>query len=208
MKLRIPLGRAFRRRQTHRLSWRRRAKVILLDLLGREESPERVAVAIALGVGIGFSPFIGAHFWIALGLAFLLRLNKIDTVLGQFVGNPWTLPPVFALGYRLGRALLGYDRSEVPNLPWDRLLHRDFWQAFSGPTLAPRLYSFLLGTMVLASLIGLATYFVARGLLRRYHRRHPGVAARAKRRRHATAIRKRETRRPSRTTARDASEPH
>lgn len=198
MKFQIPTGRAFRRRKTHKLSWRRRAKVLLLDLLGREESPDRVAAAIALGVGIGFSPFIGAHFGIALGLALLLRLNKVDTVLGQFVGNPWTLPPVFALGYRLGRVLLRYDRTEVPNLPWDRLLHRDFWQAFSGPTLAPRLYSFLLGTMVIAVLIGLATYLVARALLRLYHRRHPGVAARAARHRQQAAA-KRATRRATRS---------
>lgn len=190
MKFKIPMGRAFRRRHRHKLSWRRRAKILLLDLLGREESPERVAAAIALGVGIGFSPFIGAHFWIALGLAFLLRLNKIDTILGQFFGNPWTLPPVFALGYRLGRVLLGYDRTEVPNLPWDRLLHRDFWHAFSGPTLAPRLNSFLLGTMVLAITIGFVTYFVARAILRLYHRRHPRVAVRAARRR---AVRRRRT---------------
>ncbi len=174
--------RAFRRRH-HPYRWGRRAKILLLDLLGREETPERVAAAIALGFGIGFSPFVGFHIWIALGLAFLFRLNKIDTVLGQFAGNPWTLPPVFAVGYRLGRFLLGYDRSEVPNLPWDRILHSDFWKAFSGPTLAPRLFSFLLGSLILAAAIALATYFSSRSLLRLYHRRHPHVAMRAARRR-------------------------
>jgi uncharacterized protein (DUF2062 family) len=184
--VKFPRPRAFRRRRFHPHSWGRRAKILLLDLLGREESPERVAAALALGVGIGFSPFLGAHIWLALGLALALRLNKIDTILGQFAGNPWTLPPVFALGYRLGRALLGYDATEVPNLPWKRLLHHDFWRTLAGDGFGPRLASFLLGTTVIAVIAGLATYFLGRTLLRLYHRRHPRVALRAARRRGAS----------------------
>ena len=181
--MKLHLSRAFRRRKLHPLTWRRRWRVLVLDLLGREESPERVAAAIALGIGIGFSPFIGFHIWLALGLAFLLRLNKIDAALGQFVGNPWTLPAVYALGYRLGRRLLHYDRRSAPRLAWDRLLHSDFWKAFEGPAFAPRLLSFLVGTMVIAIAIGLAAYVLFLAILRRYHHRHPRVAIRAARRR-------------------------
>ena len=189
MKWQTP--RAFRRRRLHPLKLSRRLKVLLADLLGREEPPERVAAAIALGIGVGFSPFLGVHFAIAIGLAFLFRLNRIDALLGQFVGNPWTLPPVYAAGYALGRKLLGYSRRKVPDLPWDRLLHRDFWHAFTGPALRPRLASFLVGTLVLAILIGLVAYFVVRAVLRIYHRRHPGVAERAARKkRHRRDARK------------------
>ena len=192
MKLHLP--RAFRRRKQHPLKTSRRLKVLLADLLGREESPDRVAAAIALGVGVGFSPFMGIHFVLAIGLAFLFKLNKVDAALGQFVGNPWTLPPVFAAGYALGRVLLRYDRTEVPNLPWDRLLHRDFWHAFTGPTLRPRLASFLVGTLVLATLIGLAAYLLVRWALRIYHRRHPRVAERAARMRDGAKRRRRRRR--------------
>jgi uncharacterized protein len=189
MKVQIP--RAFRRRRQHRLKLGRRLKVLLADLLGREEPPERVAAAIALGIGVGFSPFIGIHFLIAIGLAFLFRLNRIDALLGQFVGNPWSLPPVYAAGYALGRLLLRYDRRKVPDLPWDRLLHRDFWHAFTGPTLHPRLASFIVGTSVLAILIGLTAYVVVRSALRIYHRRHPRVAERAARQRDRAERRRR-----------------
>ena len=184
--MKFPRPRAFRRRRHHPHSWGRRAKILLLDLLGREESPERVAAALALGVGIGFSPFLGVHIWLALGLALALRLNKVDAILGQFAGNPWTLPPIFALGYRLGRALLGYDATEVPNLPWKRLLHHDFWRTLAGDGFGPRLASFLLGTSVIAVVGALATYFLARAILRLYHQRHPRVAVRAAKRRHAS----------------------
>ena len=161
MKKLFRLPRAFARRRFHPLTWKRRWKIFVLDLLGREESPERIAAAIAVGIGVGLSPFIGFHIWIALGLAFLLRLNKIDTVLGQFAGNPWTLPAVYAFGYRLGRWILDYDRRSVPGLAWDRLL------------------PFLVGTTVIAIVVGFASYLIFLGILRLYHRRHPRVALRA-----------------------------
>jgi uncharacterized protein (DUF2062 family) len=167
----------------YRRSLKRRSLRILLDLMGREQTPERVAAAVALGVGVGLSPFIGFHFILAIVLAFAFRLNKLDTVLGSLVGNPWTLPPFFAAGYRVGRALLGYSSTRVAPLHWQRILHEDFWVAFRGPGFGPRLAAFLVGTTLLAAATALVTYVVMRGMLRVYHRRHPRVAERAARRR-------------------------
>jgi uncharacterized protein (DUF2062 family) len=185
-------SRAFRKRR-HRFKWRRRSRVILLDLLGREETPERVAAAIGLGVGIGFSPFIGLHLALALLLAWLFHLNKIDTVLGTLAGQIPTWTPVFPLGYRVGRALLGYDRYTVRRLNWDAIFHSHFtWifhpvetvhRLFGWHAIGPRVASFLVGTTFVATLLGLAAYAIALALLRLYHRRHPRVAIRAARRR-------------------------
>jgi uncharacterized protein len=170
-------------RRRRRRSLKRRRLKLLLDLMGREEPPERVAAAVALGVGVGLSPFIGFHFILAIVLAFAFRLNKLDTVLGSLVGNPWTLPPFFAAGYRAGRVLLGYSSARVTPLQWQRILHEDFWVAFRGPGFGPRLAAFLVGTTLLAAAAALTTYGLLRGLLRLYHRRHPRVAERAARRR-------------------------
>ena len=185
--------RALRRRKRHPLTWKRRWRILLLDLLGREESPDRVAAAIGLGVAIGFSPFVGLHFVMALGLAFLFRLNKIDTLLGTFTGNPWTWAPVFPLGYRLGHYLLGYRRRGVPRMNLERMLHCDLdcllhpiataHMVFGERAFVPRLLSFLVGTTILALLIGLVAGLAFRSLLELYHRRHPRVAMRARRRR-------------------------
>lgn len=169
--------------QKRRRSLKRRMLRRLLDFMGRAETPERVAAAVALGVGVGLSPFIGFHFILAIVLAFAFRLNKFDTVLGSFAGNPWTLPPMYALGFRLGRWVLGYSAAAVPALKWHRILHADFWVAFRGPSVAPRLASFLIGTTILALVAGGATYVAGLALLKLYHRRHPRIAARAARRR-------------------------
>jgi uncharacterized protein len=164
-------------------SLRRHALKVLLRLMRREESMERVAAAVALGVGVGLSPFIGFHFFLAIALAFAFRLNKLDTVLGSLVGNPWTLPPFYALGYRIGRAILGFAPARVPPLKWQRILHHDFWVSFRGPGFGPRLSSFLVGTTLLATLVALTTYLALRGVLVLYHGRHPRVAERAARKR-------------------------
>jgi hypothetical protein len=176
-----------------RRSLRRRRLKLLLDLMGRVEAPQRVAAAVALGVGIGFSPFIGFHFFLAIVLATIFRLNRLDTVIGSLAGNPWTLPPFYAVGYRIGRAILGYAPARVPPLKWHRILHHDFWVSFRGPGFTPRLASFLVGTMLLATAVALAAYLIARGLLMLYHRRHPRVAQRAARRREtASGVRAKE----------------
>jgi uncharacterized protein (DUF2062 family) len=155
---------------------------LILQWMGRAESPERVAAAVAVGVGVGLSPFIGFHAILAIGLALIFRLNKLDTLLGSFIGNPWTLPPVFALGYRIGNKLMG-SPLRGRKLPWHRILHSDFWVSFRGPDFGLRLTAFILGTSILAILAAGAAYALVLGLLRLYHRRHPKVAARAARRR-------------------------
>lgn len=190
--MKIARPRAFRRRHTHPLRWRRRWKVLVLDLLGREESPDRVAAAIGLGVGIGFSPFVGTHLLLALALAFLLRLNKIDTLLGTLAGQVPTWGVVFPVGYRLGHLLLRHGHRLRPmNLhalvrcDISCLLHpiETSRLVFGGRAFLPRLAAFLVGTTILATLLGLVAFFIARGVLRLYHRRHPRVAVRAARRR-------------------------
>jgi uncharacterized protein (DUF2062 family) len=177
-----------RKRARWRRTLKRRSIRVLLRLMGREETIERVAAAIALGVGVGFSPFIGFHLILAVALATLFRLNRLDAVLGAFAGNPWTLPPVYAAGYRLGRILLGYQASRFPPIRWHRILHHDFWVDFRGPNFGPRLACFLVGTTIVALLLALACYTISLGVLRLYHRRYPGVAERAARRRTESGV--------------------
>ncbi|MEP7131699.1 MAG: DUF2062 domain-containing protein [Acidobacteriota bacterium] len=193
--MKLPMSRAFRRRKVHRWRLRRRWRVLVLDLLGREESPERVAAAIGLGIAIGFSPFVGVHLVLALALAVLFRLNKLDAVLGTLAGNVPTWGVVFPLGFSLGRWILRYDRRIVPRLNLEPLLHSDFtWifhpvhtlhVVFGHRALWPRLLSFLVGTTILAIALGVVSALIARAILRLYHARHPRVAVRAANRRRA-----------------------
>lgn len=77
-------------------------------LLHIHDTPERTALAFALGTGIGFSPFLFLHWAIGLVAAFALRLNRIAVLTGTFVNNPYTYFPILAGGTQLGAFMLGW----------------------------------------------------------------------------------------------------
>jgi uncharacterized protein (DUF2062 family)/trans-aconitate methyltransferase len=52
----------------------------------------RQAAAVGLGVFLGCTPFYGAHFWICLAAAWLLRLNRLKVYLAANISNPFVAP--------------------------------------------------------------------------------------------------------------------
>jgi uncharacterized protein (DUF2062 family) len=68
-------------------------------------SPGEVAWSVALGVFCGCSPFIGLHMWIALGLASILRLNRLWAFLGSRISSSvflaWIIFSEIELAHRL-----------------------------------------------------------------------------------------------------------
>ena len=97
------------------LSWRRfreRATAVLhLD-----EEPARLAAGMAVGVFIGITPFYGLHTFLALGAAYLFRLNKVATITGAWINLPWFAPFVYGFCLRVGQAVLTGDFSGVFSL--------------------------------------------------------------------------------------------
>jgi len=81
----------------------------LRKLLNESASPTHSAISFATGVGISFSPLLGFHILIAIGIAFLFRLNKVEVILGTLVNNPWTVPFVYSSAFFLGNHLLGWE---------------------------------------------------------------------------------------------------
>ena len=135
-------------------------------MLGRDDPPEMIAASFALGVAISFTPLIGFHWIIALALAFLLRLRKIDVLLGTLVVNPLTIVPVSAAAIEVGRFVLHARREAVTHLPWHQLLHREFWEQATPHVRAIGLHWFV-GMFVLSFLAGALTYNILATILRR-----------------------------------------
>jgi uncharacterized protein len=61
---------------------------------------------LCLGVFVGFTPTIPFHMIIAAVAAFFLRVNLPIALLACWVSNPLTFGLIYALGYKLGHALL------------------------------------------------------------------------------------------------------
>lgn len=124
------------------------------QILGLKESPHRIALAFSVGVFIGMSPLIGLHTVLGLLVAWLFKLNKLVSIAGVYVTNPWTIVPIYSFGIWLGAKLLHIDHI-IPEIDWaylslERLLH----------ALGPLLMPFLVGTTVLASVSALFSYLI------------------------------------------------
>jgi len=84
----------------------RQAAARLAALLPHDESPWRVALALAVGVFISFTPFWGFQTLLALLVAWLGRLNRAVTLAGTWINLPWFAPFVYAGALKIGAALL------------------------------------------------------------------------------------------------------
>ncbi len=79
----------------------------LRDAIAGESDERSLAAGFAVGVFFSFTPLVTLHMVFALFVAFLFRLNKMTTMAGVWVNNPYTMPFVFYGCFRLGEAILG-----------------------------------------------------------------------------------------------------
>lgn len=136
-------------------------------MLGSDSPPEVVAASFAIGVAISFTPLLGLHWAIALVLAVVLKLNKVDILLGTLVVNPLTLPAVGAVAIPIGRFFLHARREAIAHLPWREMFRRSFWTA-AGPTMRAIGVQMAVGMFVLAVVAGTLTYVFLLQLIRRH----------------------------------------
>jgi len=78
----------------------------LAMLVSLDESPRRMALALAVGVFISFTPFWGFQTLLAIVVATVVRLNSPLTIAGTWLNLPWFAPFVYAGAVKIGSALL------------------------------------------------------------------------------------------------------
>jgi len=136
-------------------------------MLGSDSPPETVAASFAIGVAISFTPLFGLHWIIALLLALILKLNKVDVLLGTLVVNPLTVPAVAAAAIPIGRLLMRARHEAIVHLPWREMFRRSFWTA-AGPTMKAVGFQMAVGMLFLSVLAGALTYVVLVNFIRRH----------------------------------------
>ena len=134
----------------------------LLDALHLDDPPWRLALSLAVGVFISFTPFYGLQTLLAIGVALVCRLNRAATVAGTWLNLPWFAPLVYAGALRFGTLLLP-DPSGVRGMWLSALLDRPGslgWRDL--PILLDHVsLPLLVGTSVLGGIAGLVTYIVS-----------------------------------------------
>jgi uncharacterized protein (DUF2062 family) len=143
------------------------------QLLHTHDTPQRTAVAYALGVFFGFSPLLGLHTVLGLVFAFAFDLNRVAVLLGIYSNLPWILPAYYSLATLLGATIL---RVKVPpnllrNL--QSALAQASWADFRqlGHALTPLAWAYVLGSTIGALLLSLIAYRAALAMIVAHRRR-------------------------------------
>ncbi len=133
-------------------------------LAGGDHSNRNLAAALALGVLVAPTPVLGLHTWMAIGLAFAFRVNRLAAFVGSNVANPLTMVPLVWLDIELGARLLGRPAPAWPGRTevWAQLgrLYLEAW----------------VGALVVGAAGAVATYVLARLLLPGWRRRAQSAA--------------------------------
>jgi uncharacterized protein len=143
------------------------------QLLHTHDTPQRTALAYALGIFFGFSPLLGLHTVLGLVCAFAFNLNRVAVLLGIYSNLPWILPAYYSLATLLGAALL---RVKVPpNLLRDlqAALADASWADFRqlGHALTPLAWAYVLGSTIGAVILALIAYRAALAMIVAHRRR-------------------------------------
>ncbi len=156
---------------------RKTFKQVLSDikkaLFNEEKTPHMRALSAAIGMFIAFSPFLGFHNLMAIGIMLLFR--KIDKVLiigFTWINNPWTTIPMYAAGLKLGEIICCPDNPfNISSVDWHvftlaNFLNGKAWE-YLITDLKAIIYPFFLGATVLGLVAAVITYFVILFLLKR-----------------------------------------
>ena len=93
--------------------WKRAFRLFYLRILRLRGQPEEVAGGMAIGVCIGLTPTVPLHMVLAVIIAFFLKKSKLAAALGCWIANPFMLPFIYILDYKIGQMI---TRIQGPSL--------------------------------------------------------------------------------------------
>src|SRR4051794_4502526 len=159
-----------------RAGWRRAGGYLLARLKRLPGTPHAIAAGLATGVAVSLTPFLGLHLALAVALAWLTGGNLLAAGFGTLVSNPWTLPLIWTVTYRLGCLVLGRP-------PHALHLLADLHSKALLDAVGPLLWPMTVGAAPLAVAAWVATYFLtirAVAAVREQRRRRLGRRASAR----------------------------
>jgi uncharacterized protein (DUF2062 family) len=168
--------------------WHRFIRFCKARILHVNDSPHRIALGVAIGVFVGWTPIIGPHMIMALILSALLRANKIVGVLSVWISNPFTAGIIYGPSYFVGRAVVSLWKNS-PGVSW-----KEFWELMSSldsqgsiitnfhrPEFWHELFHVFvkigvelwIGCIIVGFVAAVIGYFLVRSLIMWYRKRHP-----------------------------------
>lgn len=146
----------------------------LRAILILKDDARAIALGSAIGVFVAFTPTVGIQVLIVLIIALLsrpfFRFNRLAAILAVNISNPFTVVPIYWFNYRLGSLMY---RQTVSRTEFASLFKysgvTDWWRSFQAVFMQVGT-PLLLGSLIVATVLGLATYPLMYRLLTRRKR--------------------------------------
>ena len=119
-----------------------------------KDFPESVALGMAWGAAVSFTPLLGFHLIICYLGTWLMRGNLIAATVGTIIGNPWTFPFIFYLDYKIGTTIF-----------FSRVDYYEFKISFFVENFESLFYPTLFGSLPLSLFVWFATYIISKKIL-------------------------------------------
>jgi len=133
-------------------------RVIYLKLFRINDTPQKIAVGLGIGVFSGVLPGTGPVA--ALFLAFIFRANRASALLGSIITNTWLSIPAFLLSLKAGAMLTGLGRQEVRS-QWEAFLTSFRWAQLLKVSAYKIVGPIIIGYFAVALCIGSISYIAA-----------------------------------------------
>jgi hypothetical protein len=155
---------------------RRLQAFFIYRVLHVDDRPHRIALGVAIGIFVTWTPTMGFQMLLTLALAWLLGANKLVGIPFVWISNPLTAAPIYYPNFMLGRWLLG-GQYEPPKFGRVLLAGGDtfveawinrvqaWWEA-TYHVLAP----LWVGSVIIGLVLGAATYVTIRYAVVAYRR--------------------------------------
>lgn len=133
-------------------------KVLYEKLFVINDSPQRIAIGLGLGVFTGVIPGTGPIA--ALFLAVIFKVNRASALIGSALTNTWLSIPVFLLAIKAGAMITGIRFEDLDN-QWHLFLKSFHWAHLLQTSIYKIIFPILAGYFCVALCIGAIAYVVA-----------------------------------------------
>jgi uncharacterized protein (DUF2062 family) len=157
-------------------------------ILHIDDSPHKIALGLAAGLFIAWTPLLGVHLLLVIALTILLRANKFAALTSVWVSNIFTIPFVYYPSYLVGRVVCNistphrtmskeqvsaiFGRLFAPGNMLNDFYTREYWREFVIliKTIGPELW---IGGFVLGGLIAVGSYIVCYNIIKSHRAKNP-----------------------------------
>lgn len=133
-------------------------KLSYIKLCRINDSPQKIAQGLGLGVFLGVMPGVGIIA--ALVMASLLRMNRASAALGALLTNTWSSFIIFIFSIKVGALVLNLKWQEV-HQNWIMLLKDFHWASLLKISVLEVIFPIAVGYLIISLLFGIIAYILA-----------------------------------------------